>query len=113
MLFTVLHVSIMVLLIIGIVLYVHGYMKREATDSEVRVILPFSVFLVMWGVIVCLFASGFYRDLIDWSMNPGVRALTIWDYAEYWMWGLKAILWIGTGLLLIGTSLLKIQRAHV
>jgi len=101
--------SIVILLIIGIALYMYGYLRRQATDVEAKVILLFSFFLVLWGVFTYLFASGFYRNLIDWSMNPGVRALTIWDYMEYWTWELKAILWIGTGLLLAVTSLVKIR----
>jgi hypothetical protein len=96
----------MILCIIAAAMYMYGYMRGGATDTERKVILLFSFFLVLWGVLTYLFASGFYRDLIDWSMNPGVRALTVWDHLEYWTWELKGILWIGTGLLLIVTSLL-------
>lgn len=101
--------SIVILLIIGIALYMYGYLRRETVGPEAKVILLFSVFLVLWGVLTYLFASGFYKDLIDWSMNPGMRALTIWDYMEYWTWELKAILWIGSGLLLAATSLVKMH----
>ena len=101
--------SIVILLIIGIALYMYGYLRREAVGREAKVILLFSVFLVLWGVLTYLFASGFYKDLIDWSMNPGMRALTIWDYMEYWTWELKAISWTGSGLLLAVTSLMKMH----
>jgi hypothetical protein len=103
------NISIVVLWIIGIALYIDGYVRKETTDAEAKVILLFSGLLIPWGVFTYLFVSGFYSDLIDWSMNPGVRALTVWDYMEYWTWELKAILWIGTGLLLIVTSLVKIS----
>ncbi len=106
------HTSVTALLIIGITLYMYGYLKREATDAEAKMILLFSFFLILWGVLTYLFASGFYSNLIDWSTNPGVRALTIWDYMEYWTWELKGILWIGTGLLLIVTSSVKIYNAR-
>jgi hypothetical protein len=109
MLVTALHTSIVALLIIGIALYIYGYLKREATDAEAKVILLFSFFLIPWGVFTYLFALGFYSDLVDWSMNPGVRALTIWDYMEYWAWELKGILWIGIGLLLMLTSFVKMH----
>jgi len=44
-------------------------------------------------------------------MNPVMRVLTIWDYLEFWTWELKGILWIGTALLLIVTSLVKMHAA--
>jgi hypothetical protein len=96
-----------VLLIMGTVLYIYGYLRGEATYVEAKVILMFGFFLIPWGVFTYLFASGFYSDLIDWSMNPGVRMLTVWDHMEYWTWELKAVLWIGIGLLLLATSLVK------
>lgn len=106
---TVSNASVVVLLIIGIALYICGYLRREATDAEAKVILLFSLFFVVWGVLVYFVASGLYSDLIDWSMNPGMRALTVWDYLEYWTWELKAISWIGSGLLLAVTSLMKMH----
>jgi hypothetical protein len=107
MLLTAWNVSIMILWITGIALYMYGYVRREATDTERKVILLFSFLLIAWAVLTYLVASGFYLDLIDWSKNPGVRTLTIWDHMEYWTWELKGILWIGTGLLLIVTSVMK------
>jgi hypothetical protein len=110
--FTASNASVVGLLIIGIALYIYGYLRREATDAEAKMILLLSLFLIPWAVFTYLLASGFYSDLIRWSMNPGVRALTVWDYMEYWTWELKAILWIGTGLLLIVTSLAKMHTAR-
>jgi hypothetical protein len=107
MLRTACNLSIMILCIIATAMYMYGYMRGEATDTERKGILLFSCLLILWAVVTYLVASGFYLDLIDWSKNPGVRALTIWDYMEYWTWELKAILWICTGLLLIVTSLMK------
>jgi hypothetical protein len=113
MLLTAWNVSIMILWTTGIALYMYGYVRREATDTERKIILLFSLFLVAWAVLTYLVAAGFYLDLIDWSKNPGVRTLTIWDHMEYWTWELKGILWIGTGLLLIVTSLLKIVTSRL
>jgi hypothetical protein len=104
--------SVVVLLIMGIALYIYGYLRREATDAEAKVILLFSFSLVPWAVFTYLFASGLQSDAIVRSMNLGMRVLTIWDYMEYWTWELKAILWIGTGLLLIVTSLVKMQATR-
>jgi uncharacterized membrane protein len=103
-----LNASIMLLSIIGITLYIYGYIKRESTNTEAKLILLLSFFLLFWAVLTCLVASGLYNDDIQWSMNPGIRALTIWDYMEYLTWELKAITWIGTGLLLAVTSFMKL-----
>ena len=103
------NVSIMVLWIIGIALYIYGYVRREATDTEAKVILLFSFFLVPWGVLTYLWASGLYSATVFRTMNPGMTALTGWDYMEFWTWELKAILWIGSGLLLAVTSLMKMH----
>jgi hypothetical protein len=112
MLITELNASIVALLIIGIALYMYGYLRREARDAEAKVTLLISFFLILWGVFTYLIASGFYNDLIVRSMNPGTRALTIWDYMEYWTWELKGILGTGTGLLLAVTSLTKMYAAR-
>ena len=40
------NVSILVLWIIGIALCIYGYVRREATDAEAKVILLFSFFLI-------------------------------------------------------------------
>jgi succinate-acetate transporter protein len=96
----------MVLLIIGIALYTYGYMRREATGVRVRVIL-IGFFLILWGVFTYLIATGFLSGAISRSMNPEMSALTIWDYISYWTWEIKGIFGIGTGVLLITTSLLK------
>ncbi len=112
MLTTELNASIVALLIIGIALYMYGYLRREATDAEAKVTLLIGFFLILWGVFTYLIASGFYNDAIVGSMNPGVRALTMWDYMEYWTWELKGILGIGTGLLLAVTSLTKMYAAR-
>jgi hypothetical protein len=105
--FTAWNVLIVTLLIIGIALYMYGYLKREATGTRARVIL-IGFILILWGVFTYLVATGFLSDAISRSMYPEMRALTIWDYVSYWMWEMKGIFGIGTGLLLITTSILKI-----
>jgi hypothetical protein len=107
------NVSIMVLWIIAIALYMHGYLRQGVTDAQAKVILLFSFILIPWAVFTYFIASGFILDMIDRSMHPGMMALTIWDYIPYWTWELKAIVWIGTGLLLIVTSLLKIGTSRL
>jgi len=109
---TEINASIVVILIIGIALYAYGYLRREATDTEAILILPIGCLLILWGVLTYFLASGLYSNVITWSMYPGVRALTIWDHLEYWTWELKAILGVGTGLLLAATSLMEMHAAR-
>lgn len=44
-------ISIVALLAIGIVLYLYGYLKRQATNDEAENIMFFSLFLIIWGVL--------------------------------------------------------------
>lgn len=103
------NVSILVLWTSGMSLYIYGYVRREATDAEAKVILLFSFFLIPWAVFTYLFASGLFSATVFRIMNPGMSALTVWDYLEYWTWEVKAISWIGSGLLLAVTSLMKMH----
>jgi cbb3-type cytochrome oxidase subunit 3 len=103
------NVSIFALCIIGLSLYTYGYARREATDVEAKVILLFSFLLIPWALLTYLFASGLFSATVVRIMNPGMSALTVWDYLEYWTWELKAISWISSGLLLIVTSLVKMH----
>lgn len=100
-------ISIVALLAIGIVLYLYGYLKRQATNDEAENIMFFSLFLIIWGVLTYFWAAIILTDTIDRSMNPGMSALTIWDYMEFWVWELKGILGVATGFMLIVTSLLQ------
>ena len=101
-----LNVSIMALLIIGITMYVYGDQRREAQLSRAEVI-SLSLLVILWGALTCFVATVLLRRAIDQSMMPGARALTIWDYVGFGMWEVKGTVGIGTGVLLIGTSLLK------
>lgn len=105
------NVSIIAVLAIGIAMYLYGYLK-QGNKHRSKATLLFSFLLILWGALTYIIASGWYSDEISWSMNPGVRALTIWDNMQYWTWELKAILWIGTGLLLIVTSALRIVTSR-
>jgi hypothetical protein len=110
MVFYGLNVSIMALLIIGITLYVYGYQRREAEPSRSEVI-SLSLLVILWGTFTCLVATWLLRYAIDQSMMPGASALTIWNYAAFGLWEVKGIFGIGTGLMLIRTSLLKRRQA--
>jgi hypothetical protein len=106
MVFVGLNVSIMALLIIGITMYVYGYRRREAQPSRAEVI-SLSLLVILWGAFTCFVATALLRHAIDQSMMPGASALTIWDYVAFGMWEVKGTFGIGTGVLLIATSLLK------
>ena len=110
MIFYVLNVSIMALLIIGITLYVYGYQKREAQPSRAEVI-SLSLLVILWGAFTCFVATALLRYAIDQSMTPVGSALTIWSYLVFGMWEFKGTFGIGTGVLLIRTSLLKRRQA--
>jgi hypothetical protein len=57
---------------------------------------------MMWGIFTILFATCFYYgELLPWSMEPGVRALTVWDHLEYATWGLTGFLGGLSGLLFL------------
>jgi len=101
------NISILAIWIIGLTLYIHGYVRRETTVEEAKMILLLSVLLIPWAWLTYLFASGLLSDALFRAMQPEMSPLTAWDYLEYWTWELKAIFWIGSGLLLTATSLVK------
>jgi hypothetical protein len=103
------NLSILVIWIIGMALYLYGYVRRETTVAEAKMILLFSILLILWAVFTYLFASGLYTASVIRSMAPGLAQLTFWDYVGYWIWEFKVIVWIGSGLLLIATSLAKMR----
>jgi hypothetical protein len=90
----------------GLALLGYGYRKRQIESKKMKMILVVNVLLVLWGVFVLWFSSVLYSDLIRWSATHG--ALLFSDYLEYWTWGPKVVLWIGSGLLLTATSLKEI-----
>jgi hypothetical protein len=53
-------------------------------------------------VFTYLIATTFLSEEISRNI-----ASTIWDYVSYWIWEIKGIFGIGTGLLLLITSLLR------
>jgi hypothetical protein len=57
---------------------------------------------MMWGIFTILFATFFYYgELLPWSMELGVRPLTVWDHLEYATWGLTGFLGGLSGLLFL------------
>jgi hypothetical protein len=103
------NLSILVIWTIGITLYLNGYLRRETTVADAKMILLFSILLIPWAVLTYLFASGLYTATVVRVMNPGFSPLTLWDRLEFWTWEFKAIVWIGSGLLLMATSLAKMR----
>lgn len=95
----------------GIALSLVGYRKREMKSKELPFIVVFGILLFIWGLLTTLFATGMYEELLEWSLLPGVRALTIWDHMQSATWMLKGSLWIISGLLSIVTTW-KISRGH-
>lgn len=107
--FTGIHTSVIGIQVCGIILYLVGY-KKEKVESKQVPFIGFSILLIIWGFLVSWFADGFYyREVIPWSMLPGVRELTIWDHLQFAKWTLKGLLWIASGLIFIVTS--QIQKS--
>lgn len=109
MLLTVWNTIVITFLISGLALYTHGYMKREATKGEAILNFVFSFFLMFWGTLSYIIASGLYGETISRGMNPQMTPLTIWDQAQYWTWELKGLLWVASGLVLTATSFVALS----
>ena len=98
-----LHTLVIIPLVSGMILYLVGYKKREVNLQEVKVTFILGIPLVLWGLYMSMWAIFFYNDMLEWSMNPGVRELTIMDHLEYATWGLMGFLWIASGLMFMGS----------
>jgi membrane protein implicated in regulation of membrane protease activity len=74
--FTAWNVLIVILAIIGIALYMYGYLRREATDETISEVITLSIFLVVWGVFTYFIGQ---RILSTYILPTDVemRALTI------------------------------------
>jgi hypothetical protein len=105
--FTAWNASILILSIIGVALYMYGYLRREATGETVSEMITLSIVLITWGVFTYFIGLLILGIYILPNTPLEMRALTTWDYISYWMWELKGILGIGIGLLLIPSLLLK------
>jgi len=82
-----------------------GYKKKEMEAKKLPFLKLFTILLILWGFLVSWFAIGFYYvDVIPWSMEYGVRKLTVWDHLMFATWALKGILWIASGLVFTITS---------
>jgi hypothetical protein len=82
----------------GLLLYVAGY--RWETDQLARSVdTRLAAWLLFgWGLAVSWFMYTFYQqEVIRWSLEPGVRALIVWDHLEFATWILKGVLWIVAG----------------
>ena len=95
----------------GIALSLVGHRKREMKSKELPVTVVFGILLFIWALLATLFATGMSEELLEWSLLPGVRALTIWDHMQSATWMLKGSLWTISGLLSIITTW-KISREH-
>jgi hypothetical protein len=105
--FTAWNASMVILAIVGVALYMYGYLRREATYETVSEVITLSIVLITWGVFT-YFIGPLILGIYTLPNTPfETRALTTWDYISYWTWELKGILGIGIGLLLIPTLLLK------
>ena len=82
----------------GLLLYVAGYQwEKDKLARSVGTRLA-AWLLFGWGLAVSWFMYTVYQqEVIQWSLEPGVRALIIWDHLEFATWILKGVLWMIAG----------------
>jgi hypothetical protein len=52
------NLSILVIWIIGMTIYLYGYVRRETTVADAKMILLFSILLIPWAVFTYLSVVG-------------------------------------------------------
>ena len=88
----------------GLILYFASSKKDYWTPRRSRLTIGLSIIIMVWGMFNVLFAAFFYYgELLPWSMEPGVRALTMWDQLEHATWGLTGFLGALSGLLFLAS----------
>jgi hypothetical protein len=87
----------LVIWIIAMVLYLYGYFRGETTVHEAKWLLVFSGLLIPWSMLIV--------NVVPWINDDG----PVLDNLAIWIWEFKEIFWIGSGLLLIVTSCVKIR----
>ena len=96
---TELNLSIIAIQLVGLALYCIGRRRGETKSKRFPFIFGWSGVLIVWGTVaIAATAFFYYGELLPWSLEPGVRALTIWDHLQHLTWGLKGSLWIVSGL---------------
>jgi|GEM_PF-7008472 len=88
----------LVIWIVAMVSYLYGYFRRETTVHEAKWLVIFNCLLIPWSVLI-------YNGLPLINSDGPVL-----DNLAMWIWETKEIFWIGSGLLLIATSYVKIAR---
>jgi hypothetical protein len=95
------NLSMLVIWTIAMVLYLYGYFRGETPVHEAKWLLVFSCLLIPWSMLIAIAVP---------SINSGPSAAgPLLDNLAIWTWEFKEISWIGSGLLLIVTSYVKIR----
>jgi hypothetical protein len=100
---TLIHVSVIVIQVLGLTFCFVGFRRNEPIRFHV---IP-NVFLILWGCFTIWLALALYGDLLSWSIQPQVRSLTILDHLQYETWVLKGFLWILAGVIFEVTLYIK------
>jgi len=103
------NVSIMALLAVGIGLYLNGYLKREETDKEANVVFPLSFILILYGLFTAFLAYAYKSSDATRLIIPELAKLVALYNLFYLVWALKGFLCCCAGLMLIVTSLHRMQ----
>jgi len=101
--FALIQILVICIQISGLFLCLFGYKKKEPMPFK----FAMNVFLVLWGILVVNWAWFFYNDTLEWSRNPGMRSLIIWDYLEFETWAVKGLLWVVSGLIFMSAQLIR------
>lgn len=103
---TLIQVSVIVIQVLGLILCFVGIRKNEQIPFN---IVP-NILLILWGCFTIWLALGLYSDLLNWSSQPQVRSLMIWDHLQYVTWAFKGSLWILAGAIFTATSYIKTNQ---
>ena len=104
--FALIQILVICIQISGLFLCLYGYKKKEPIPFRFLI----NIFLVLWGILIVNWAWFSYNDTLEWSRNPGMRSLIIWDYIEFETWAIKGLLWVVSGLIFISAQLIQETR---
>lgn len=107
-LYTLVQVSVICIQMLGLALCLIGIRRKEHIPFNTLL----NVFLALWGIFTIAVAIVFYSMTLQWSSQPGVRSLTVWDYLEYATWAVKGLLWVLAGIIFEVKTILKEKSDH-
>ncbi len=96
--------------IAGLAFYYSGYKKGEMESKKSLFPLVMGSFLIILGLLATWYVFGWYNSLIEWSLEPYSRELTLWDQMEYATWMLNGPLWITPGIIFVSAAYVQRRK---